>query len=85
VEAEGLDLVIEGETVKVREEPALRRVADEYARQYEWQVTVRDGAFHDTEGAPTAGPPPYDVYRLVPSTAFGFGTVGGPRPTRWRF
>lgn len=85
VEAEGLDLVIEGEAVRVRDEPVLRRVAEAYGRRYEWQVTVREGAFHDTEGAPTAGPPPYDVYRLVPTTAFGFGTEGVPRPTRWRF
>ena len=53
-------------------------------------VTVRDGAFHDgafhdAEGAPTAGPPPYDVYEVIPTTAFGFGTDESFSPTRWRF
>jgi hypothetical protein len=58
VEQEPLDLVLEGRAVKVRDAPTLRRVAEAYARVYGWRVMVRDGAFHDTEGAPTAGPPP---------------------------
>jgi hypothetical protein len=85
VNAAGVDLVVEGEAVKVRDETVLRRVADAYASRYKWHVTVRDGAFHDEEGAPSAGPPPYDVYRLVPTRAYGLGTTNEPRPTRWRF
>jgi hypothetical protein len=50
-----------------------------------WHVTVRDGAFHDAEGAPTAGPPPYDVYEVRPTSVFGFGTDGTFSPTRWQF
>jgi hypothetical protein len=46
---------------------------------------VRDGAFHDTEVAPTADPPPYDVYEVIPKTAFGFGTDESFSPTRWDF
>jgi hypothetical protein len=71
--------------VKVRDESRLKRVADAYAATYGWRVTVRDGAFQDTEGAPTAGPPPYDVYELVPTMAFGFGIDETFTPTRWRF
>jgi nitroimidazol reductase NimA-like FMN-containing flavoprotein (pyridoxamine 5'-phosphate oxidase superfamily) len=84
-EQEPLDLVLEGRAVKVRDEPTLRRVADVYARVYDWHVTIRDGAFHDTEGAPTAGPPPYDVYEAAPTTAFGFGIDETFVSTRWRF
>jgi hypothetical protein len=73
VEWEPLDLVVEGTAVRVRDEDTLKRVADAYASIYDWHVTVRDGAFHDTEGAPTAGSPPYDVYEVIPTTAFGFG------------
>jgi hypothetical protein len=43
---------------------------------------------HDTEGAPTAGPPPYEVYEVyevTPAIAFGFGTDETLTPTRWRF
>ena len=85
VEREPLDLVVEGIAVKVRDPATLQRVADAYASAYQWQVTVRDGAFHDTEGAPTAGPPPYDVYEVTPATAFGFGTDESFSPTRWDF
>lgn len=85
VEWDRLDLVIEGTAVKVRDESTLKRVADEYDATYGWRVTVRDGAFHDTEGAPTAGPPPYDVYELVPTIAFGFGVDETFTPTRWQF
>jgi hypothetical protein len=85
VEREPLDLVIEGSAAKVRDADRLQRVAAAYASEYGWHVTVRDGAFHDTEGAPTAGPPPYDVYEVTPTTAFGFGTDESFSPTRWRF
>jgi hypothetical protein len=85
VEREPLDLVVEGIAVKVRDAATLQRVADAYASAYQWHVTVRDGAFHDTEGAPTAGPPPYDVYEVTPTTAFGFGTDESFSPTRWDF
>jgi hypothetical protein len=85
VEREPLDLVVEGMAAKVRDAERLQRVADAYASDYDWRVTVRDGAFHDTEGAPTAGPPLYDVYEVIPTTAFGFGTDESFSPTRWRF
>ncbi|MBA2277843.1 MAG: pyridoxamine 5'-phosphate oxidase family protein [Chloroflexia bacterium] len=78
----GLDLVVEGTAVRVTDEASLQRVADAYAAKYEWPVTVRDGAFVAEYGAPTAGPPPYHVFEVTPSTIFGFGE--GPA-TRWRF
>lgn len=85
VEQEPLDLVIEGSARKTRDDETLRRVAERYATVYDWHVTVRDGAFHDTEGAPTAGPPPYDVYEVTPRTAFGLPVGVSFGPTRWHF
>jgi nitroimidazol reductase NimA-like FMN-containing flavoprotein (pyridoxamine 5'-phosphate oxidase superfamily) len=82
---DGLDVVLEGEAARTTDEAGLRRVADAYGSKYDWQVTVRDGAFHDAEGAPTAGPPPYDVYEVTPTSVFGFGTDGTFSPTRWQF
>jgi hypothetical protein len=79
-----LDLVVEGEAATVRNEAELRRVAGVYASKYGWHVTVRDGAFYG-EGAPTAGPPPYDVYEVTPTMAFGLGTDESFGATRWRF
>jgi hypothetical protein len=85
VELEPLDLVVEGRAEIVRAETTLRAVADACASTYGWRVTVRDGAFHDAAGAPTAGPPPYDVYAVLPSVAFGFPLDETVVPTRWRF
>ena len=85
VEQEPLDLVIEGSARKIRDDETLRRVAERYATIYDWHVTVRNGAFHDTGGAPTAGPPPYEVYEVTPRTAFGLPVGETFGPTRWHF
>ena len=81
---EALDLVVEGTVAKVSEEARLHRVAEVYMTKYEWPVTVRDGAFY-ADGAPTAGPPPYEIYEVIPTTAFGFPWDETFNPTRWRF
>lgn len=83
----GFDLVLEGDVQQVTDDATLQRVADAYDAKYGWRVTVRDGLFQDTQGAPTAGPPPYTVFAIHPSRAFAFGTdettMGAP--TRWQF
>jgi hypothetical protein len=80
----GLDVVVEGRAAVVRERAALDAVAAAYSEDYGWVVEVRDGAIW-ADGAPTAGPPPYLVYRVRPSVAFAFGTVEATmaRSTRW--
>ena len=83
VDSGALHLVVEGEATKVSDEARLRRVAAVYASKYDWHVEVRDGAFY-ADGAPTAGPPPYEVYAVIPTTAFGFGTDESFGATRWR-
>jgi nitroimidazol reductase NimA-like FMN-containing flavoprotein (pyridoxamine 5'-phosphate oxidase superfamily) len=87
VRTDDLDLVLEGRATKVVDEPTLRQVGEVYIEKYEWPVTVRDGAFDAPYGAPTAGPPPYELYRIDADVVFGFGTDDalGPRTTRWRF
>jgi nitroimidazol reductase NimA-like FMN-containing flavoprotein (pyridoxamine 5'-phosphate oxidase superfamily) len=84
VASDALHLVLEGEVAKVSDAGRLERVAEVYATKYGWQVTVRDGAFY-ADGAPTAGPPPYEVYELTPTRAFGFGMDESLGATRWRF
>ena len=84
---DGLDLVVEATATPVDDDASLRRAADAYREKYEWPVTIRDGAFDAPYGAPTAGPPPYGLFRLAPTVVFGFGTDDdhAPRSTRWRF
>jgi hypothetical protein len=81
---EDFDVVIDGVVDPVRGEDALASVAEAYGGKYGWEVEARDGCLHG-EGAPTAGPPPYRVFRLVPHRAFGFPATGEAIPTRWVF
>ncbi len=84
VATDDLHLVVEGVAAKVSDDSRLQIVAEVYATKYGWQVAVRDGAFY-ADGAPTAGPPPYEVYEVAPTRAFGFGTDKSVGATRWRF
>jgi nitroimidazol reductase NimA-like FMN-containing flavoprotein (pyridoxamine 5'-phosphate oxidase superfamily) len=85
--ADSVDVVFEGTAAKVTDADDLQRVADAYDEKYGWQPTVAGGAFDAPYGAPTAGPPPYEVYEITPTVVFGFGTdeVHAPRSTRWSF
>lgn len=78
------DLVLEGTVQRVVDDAVLAEVAEVYASRYGWHVEVDEGAVHG-DGALTAGPPPYHVFRLVPTTAFGFPVAGDATPTRWTF
>jgi len=79
-----MDLVLDGKAVRVTDAARVRRVADEYQRKYGWNAEPRGSALH-AEGAPTAGPPPLDVYAIVPRVAFGFGTDKSFNAMRWSF
>jgi len=79
-----LDLVVEGTVVRVTDEPTLRRLAELYATQG-WPARVGDGGLTAEYSAPSAGPPPWDLYSVSPSTAFGVATAEPYGATRWRF
>jgi nitroimidazol reductase NimA-like FMN-containing flavoprotein (pyridoxamine 5'-phosphate oxidase superfamily) len=83
--SDDLDIVIEGEAAKVTDEAKLRQIAEAYIDKYGWPVTVRDGAFDAPFGAPTAGPPPYELYEITVDTVFGLGTSEPFGSARWRF
>jgi len=86
VAAQEFDLVAEGEATMVTD-PAL--VADLAARWAAagWPARVDDTGMALTAdfSAPSAGPPPWHVYRLTPRTATALGTVDPGGATRWRF
>lgn len=85
--ADNIDIVVEGEMTRVRDDATLQRVAEAYHAKYQWPVTIKDGAFDAPYGAPTAGPPPYEIYELAPKTVFAQGTNDefAPRTTRFDF
>ena len=78
-------IVVEGTASIERDPAALERVAQAYATKYEWHVRMQHGAFDADYGAPTAGPPPYDVYALRPRSVYAFGVTENFSPTRYRF
>ena len=87
-----LDLIIEGTAERVTDEPTLRRVIDVFSTQLHWPSLELKGDRVEGPNAPTAGPPPYTVFRVAPTRIFGLpGTEGMdqfdpsdlPKPTRW--
>lgn len=84
---DGLDLVLEGTAAPVRDAGTLERIAAAYHQKYGWPVRVEGAAFHAPYGAPTAGGPPYEPYRVTPDVVYALGTDEelAPRTTRYRF
>ena len=80
----GIDLVMEGAAVKVTDDETLQHLAERYAAQG-WPASVKEGAFTAEYSAPSAGPPPWDLYVLTATTAFGVLTIEPGGATRWRF
>ena len=84
VRLETLDLVIEGEAHRVTDGPTLEKLAAHY-REGGWPAEVEGDAFTAPFSAPSAGRPPYHVYRITAHTAFAVGTAEPHGATRWRF
>lgn len=79
-----LDLVVEGTTRRVTDEKTLKRLARRYNAQG-WPARAEHGAFTAEFSAPSAGRPPWYLYVMTPSTAFGVATAKPFGATRWRF
>ncbi len=82
-----MHLVLEGSAAKVADPAVLESVAAAYRAKYNWPVTVIDGAFDASYGAPAADPRPYQPDWISLDTVFGFvnDPALGPSSTRWRF
>ena len=81
VAAPGIDIEAEGEAKIIRDEGELQRIAKLYS---DWGPQVRDGAFWHEFSAPSAGPPPWDVYEMTPHAIYGLSTGEPHGATRWR-
>jgi pyridoxine/pyridoxamine 5'-phosphate oxidase len=80
----GIDLVVEGTAVRITDRPTLLRLAKRYADQG-WPASVSGEALTAEYSAPSAGPPPWNLYVVRPITAFGVATAEPSGATRWRF
>jgi hypothetical protein len=85
-DAGDMHLVVEGTARKLTDNGALATASAAFATVYHWPTRVSDGKLDADYGAPISGGPPYDVYEVTPTKAFGFPTDGETfTPTRWRF
>ncbi|CAN5772531.1 pyridoxamine 5'-phosphate oxidase family protein [soil metagenome] len=82
VAAPGLDIAAEGEAKVIRDESKLQRIATELFS--DWGPQARDGAFWHEFSAPSAGPPPWDVHEITPTTIYAVASEEPYGATRWR-
>lgn len=85
-----MDLIVEGRAKPIADEAEVARLADDL-RSKNWPLEARGRHLYGPHG-PTAGPPPYAIYRLEVTKIFGlpgmhkmFEVDEHLKPTRWTF
>lgn len=84
VSLKGIDVTMDGEAKRVTDAATLERIAAHY-RGVGWPTTVEGDHLTAPYSAPSAGKPPYYLYRFVFNKVVA---VAGEEPggaTRWRF
>src|SRR5215218_6713896 len=76
------DLVIEGTAERVIDPDELRTVAEAFNKDG-WPAQVDGDAFTAEYSAPSAGPPPWQLFKITPATVFAFGTAEPYGATRF--
>lgn len=86
VATEQFDLVVEGTAHQVSDPATVARMAQRWA-EAGWPVEVDETgrALTAEYSAPSAGPPPWHVYRLTIASATALAAVEPGGATRWRF
>lgn len=82
VATHAFDLVAEGTAERIVDGAELQAAAEAFVAQG-WPASVSGDALTADYSAPSAGPPPWNVYRLVPSRVFAFGTAEPYGATRF--
>lgn len=82
----GLDMTLDGAAAPVMDTQTLEQLAALY-RQAGWPAEVDAGAqaFSAPFSAPSAGPPPWRLYRFTFHSAVGVASDEPHGATRWRF
>src|SRR4051812_4698936 len=83
---EEFDLVVDGEALKVTDPAIVSEMAVRWAAEG-WPARVDESGMALTAefSAPSAGPPPWFVYRITPHRATALATVDPGGATRWDF
>jgi PPOX class probable F420-dependent enzyme len=82
VATQPFDLVLEGEAAKVVDADELSAVAADYAKAG-WPARVEGGSLTAPYSAPSAGPPPWDLYRFTPMSVVALATTEPSGATRF--
>jgi len=80
----GMDVTVEGRAERITDPGVLRRMAAVYSSQG-WPATATDEGLTAEYSAPSAGPPPWSLYRVEPEVAFALATSEPQSATKWRF
>jgi hypothetical protein len=80
----GIDLVFDGEAARTTDPATLAAVAALF-REDGWPAEVTGDAITAPFSAPSAGPPPWHLYRCAFHTVVGVATAEPYGATRWRF
>jgi PPOX class probable F420-dependent enzyme len=80
------DLTVDGDAATVTDRPTVAAMAERWAAEG-WPARVDDTgtALTAEYSAPSAGPPPWSVYRIAPRAATALLTLEPGGATRWRF
>lgn len=81
----GFDLVVTGTAARIEDSTTVAAMAERW-RDQGWPARVDDSGLALTAdfSAPSAGPPPWLIYRLVPDRATAVRTVDPGGATQWR-
>ena len=80
----GIDVVFEGEARRTTDAATPAAVVARF-REGGWPAAVAGDAITAPFSAPSAGAPPWHLYRVAFHTAFGVATEEPHGATRWRF
>ena len=80
----GIDLVFEGTVERVTDRPTLEALVKKF-NAGGWPATIDGDAVTAPFSAPSAGPPPWYVYRFRFDKVIGVATTEPYGATRWRF
>ena len=84
VSLDGIDLVFEGKAERVTDRSTLETVTSRY-REGGWPASVEGDAVTAPFSAPSAGPPPWNLYRLAFDRVIGVASAEPNGATTWRF
>jgi nitroimidazol reductase NimA-like FMN-containing flavoprotein (pyridoxamine 5'-phosphate oxidase superfamily) len=84
IATDDFDIVVQGPAKRIVDPGRLQGIAEAF-KKGGWEPTVVEGGLTAKYSAPSAGPPPWNVYEVKPDTIFALGTAEPYGATRWKF